>query len=350
MTPSQYTAFITTVDTSIGAIYAEMDPAITWREYVKEDPMTAGSQKTYGWTQMSPKPRPWFGSRMVYEEAPLTYTVIPIPYELTLGMDRFKLDDSDPNAPSIFWRQLPDMARQWKRHPEYEIRDLIENIGIQTGARQLGLDGATFFNTAHSIDPFNPTFNNGSTLFSAGTYCNDFIGTQTIGGTVIGGALSTTSFSTLLQYMQVIPAEDGEVLGIMPDAIIIPATLQVEANFILKATFLAAPQWGGFANNSATPGLTGQVGTADNQLAKVGVRPIINRWLKKAARWYLADTSHSEKPLRWVVREAPRTVPRINENDPIVFDTHRYTWGGWDRVCPAWGYSWLMMRSGPSGG
>ena len=44
MTPSNYAAFITTVDTSIGTIYSEMDPAETWRQYTREHPMTGGSQ------------------------------------------------------------------------------------------------------------------------------------------------------------------------------------------------------------------------------------------------------------------------------------------------------------------
>jgi phage major head subunit gpT-like protein len=82
-------------------------------------------------------------------------------------------------------------------------------------------------------------------------------------------------------------------------------------------------------------------------LSKIGVRPLINPWLKQTKRWYLMDTRHSIKPLLWIVREAPRTVPRVNENDPIVFASHRYTWGGWDRVAPGWGYSWLFARSGP---
>lgn len=344
MTPTNYAAFVTTVDTSIGAIYSQMDAAVTFREYVREDPMTGGEQKVYGWTGMTPKPRPWFGSRMTYEPAPQTYVVTPIPYELTMQMDQFILDDSDPNAMSIFWRKLPDMARQWKRQPEYEIRDLLENSGIQTGSRQNGLDGFTFFNTAHPIDLYNPTFNNGSTLFSGGTYCNDFIGGQTIGGVVIGGALSTTSFSSTRAYMGMIPAEDGETLGLVADAIVIPQTLLDEASFIVKAVTLASPSWGAFAP------LTGQVGAADNMLAKMGVRIVVNRWLRKTQRWYMADTKYTEKPLLWVVREAPRTVPRINPDDPIVFDSHKYTWGGWDRVCPAWGYSFLMLRSGPVGG
>ena len=343
MTPSNYAAFITTVDTTIGQIYLELDPAISYMQYTKLDPMTGGSIKAYGWIGMTPKPRPWYGSRMGYQSAPQTYQVEVIPYESTLYIDKFILDDSDPNAKSIFWAQLPMQARQWKRHPEYEIRDLLESRGVQsTTARQKGLDQLTFFNTAHPINFYNPTFNNGSQMFGAGTYCNDFIGGVTPygGGPVVGGALGIASFTTLRAYMKSIPFEDGETAGITPDAIIIPQTLESEADFILKSTILAAPAWGGFVP------LTGQVGTADNMNAKLGVRIIVNPFLQYTTRWYMVDTSHSEKPVKWVVREAPKTVPRIAEDDPIVFDSHRYTWGGYDRVAPAWGYSWLMARSG----
>jgi phage major head subunit gpT-like protein len=351
MTPANYAAFITTVDTSIGAIYEEMDPTLTWKEYAKIDVMSGGSQKTYGWTGRAPRPRPWLGSRQPYQTAAQTYTLSPIPYESTLFQDRFQLDDSDPNQMSIFWRQLPELARAFKRQPEYECRDLLENVGMQTGVRQLGLDTLPFFSTAHPIDFFNPTTNlGGAALFGStapggtGTYCNDFIGSQTIAGTVIGGALSTTSFTTLRAYGMMIPGEDGEQLGVQFDTLMVPTTLQDEAAFIVKATSLASPTWGGFSP------LTGQVGAADNVLAKVGIRIVVNRALKKTQRFYFFDGSHSVKPLVWLVREAPKTVPRIQENDPIVFDSHRYTWGGWDRVAPGWGYSYLMLRSGPVGG
>ena len=344
MTPANYAPFITTVNTTIGAIYNELDPQSTYKEYCDEITMTGGSQISFGWTGRTPKPRPWFGSRMVYEPAPQTYTVSPIPYELTLGMDRFVLDDSDPNAMSVFWRKLPDMATQWRRHPNFEIRDLLENAGVQSGTRQLGLDGTANFGTAHAIDLYNPTLNAGP-LFATGTYCNDFIGTQTIASTVIGGALSTIAVSTMVEYMKMIPDESGEVLGVVPDALIIPQTLEIEARYILEATFLGTPVWGGFSQ-SAT-----QVGTADNMVRKIGVRPIVNPWLRKPTRFYLADTSHAEKPLHWIVRVPPgQIVPRMSETDPIVFDAHKYLWGGYDRVCPAWNYAWLMLRSAPAGG
>ncbi len=341
ITPAQYTVFNTIADTTMSAVWNTDDAEITHPQWATVHPMTEGAQITFGWTGRMPKPRPWFGSRVLHEPAAQTYTVSPIPYELTYTIDRFVLEDSSANTMSIFWRTLPDMAFQWRRHPEYELRDLLENSGIQTGARQNGLDGLTYFNTAHPIDIYNPGFNPGG-LFSAGSYCNDFTGGGvSIGGVTIGGAFSQNSFSSLLQYMQMIPSEDGETLGIRPDFLMHPQTLQVEVHFLLKATFLAAPQWGAFSP------LTGQVGTADNMLAKIGITPIANPFLKSTTKWYLGDSKRAFKPLIWTVREAPRTIPRVTENDPLVWDSHRFAWGGWDRAMPAWGPSFLLARSGP---
>lgn len=341
ITPAQYAAFITQTNTVIGQVYTEISPAETHTQWSNVE-TTQGSIWTTGWTGKMPKARPWFGSRTVHEPAPQTYSVSPIPYELTYGIDQFKFDDSSVNGQSIFWRELPDMAAQWRKQPEYELRDLLEAAGIQgTTARQLGPDGLSAFNASHPIDLYLPAFNFGG-QFTAGTYCNDFLsGGVSIGGVTIGGALSQTSVASLAAYMQSIPGEDGETLGVTPDAIMIPQTLKTEASIILQAAFWAPPQWGAFAP------LTGQVGAADNMMSRMGIRPIVNPFLRNTKNWYMMDTTHAKKPLLWIVREAPVTVPRMNPQDPIVFDTHRYTWGGWDRVAPAWNLSWLYARSGP---
>ena len=344
LTPQQYAPFITTIDTMLGQVYSQLSAQQTHTQWSTVVPVTGSIWET-GWTQRMPKARPWFGSRVVHEPAAITYQVTPIPYELTYAIDSFVRDDSDVNGQSIFWRMLPDMMFQWARQPEYELRDLLENTGIQSGSRQNGPDPTVpAFSTSHPIDIYNPTLASGSYLFSGGTYCNDFSnGGQTINGTAIGGALSQAAFSSILQYAQMVPDESGEVLGVDIDAMMIPSTLQVEANYILKSTFMAPPTWGAFGS------ITGQVGAGDNVLAKMGVRPIVNKFLRNTKRWYLMDTTHTMKPLIWLNREAPRVVPRVNENDPIVFDRHMMTWGGWDRVAPAWNYAWMIYRSAPTG-
>jgi phage major head subunit gpT-like protein len=341
ITPQNYAAWITTVSTRIGQLYSEMSVAETHTQWSTPETMQ-GSIYSAGWTGRMPKPRAWYGSRVVHEPAPQTYQVEPIPYELTYAIDRFKLDDSDVNGTSIFWRMLPDMVRQWRLQPEYELRDLLEAAGVQgTTARQAGLDGLSFWNTAHPIDIYLPGFNFGG-LFTAGTYCNDFTsGGQTIGGTLIGGALSPTAVTSIVAYMKQIPGEDGETLGVVPNVVMIPNTLELEANLILRAMSWAPPSWGAFAPQ------TGQVGAADNMLAKMGLRPLVNPYLKGTKKFYITDTNHSVRMALWITREAPAVVPRMQENDPMVFDQHKFTWGGWDRCAAGWGFSFLAARSGP---
>lgn len=341
ITPAQYAAWITTVDTRLSQIYSEIGAAETHNQWATTQTMQ-GSIYSAGWTGRMPKARPWYGSRVVHEPAPQTYQVEPIPYELTYALDRFKLDDSDVNGTSIFWRMLPDMVRQWRLQPEYELRDLLEAAGIQgTTARQQGLDGLSFFNASHPIDLYLPAFNFGG-FFTGGVYCNDFIGGVSVASVTVGGALSPTAITSINAYMKSIPGEDGEVLGVQPDVIMVPNALELEANIILKSMFWAPPTWGAFAP------LTGNVGAADNMMARMGLRPLVNPYLRNPKNYYLFDTTHGVKPLLWIMREAPRVVPRLQENDPIVFDQHKYTWGGWDRAAAAWNFSWLAARSGPT--
>src|SRR5271166_4449941 len=95
--PSQYLPFITTIDTTIGQIYASLSSRMTHPEWTTKLSIT-GSVWNAGWTGRMPKARPWFGSRVTHEAAAQTYQVTPIPYELTYAIDRFILEDSDVNT------------------------------------------------------------------------------------------------------------------------------------------------------------------------------------------------------------------------------------------------------------
>lgn len=330
VTPQGFSVFITNVNTLIGAVYDTDDVQSVWKEIATELPCTS-SQLTLGWTGLMPKMRPWFGPRQPHEPNAQTYTVVMVPYENTYTIDRFHLDDDQYG---IYYRMLPDLARQAKRQPDYELRDLIEGNGIYASAsRQAGFDGLSFWNTAHPIDVYNA---------GAGTYVNDFTGGGvSIGGVTVGGALSPTSFTSVFEYMQTIKGEDGERLGVKPNVLMHPPTLRAEVELILKSTFFAPPSWGAYSP------IGSQVGAADNPLKRFGVEPIQNDFLSSNTKWYLMDTTKAFKPFLWVVREATQTVPRVNENDPVVFDTHKFQWGQWNRISPAWDYSFLSARSGP---
>jgi phage major head subunit gpT-like protein len=326
ITPAQFNLFVSTVNTMIGQVYSDLTVPEVWREYCTET-VSSGEQEVYGWTGKLAKPRVWKGSRVEVRANPQTYAVVNMPYEHTLTIDRFHLDD---DKYGIYYRMLPDQALTVRLLPNYWTRDLLENLGDQTGTKQLGPDGLTAFHTAHPVNFYLP---------AAGTYSNDFTGGgQTINQTPIGGAFGPTAFATAVEYGISIKGEDNEPLGVYYNRVMVPAALKLEAELVMKSMFFAPPAWGT---------ITGQVGAADNPLRRFGVEPLINPYLTSNTKWYLFDTTKAFKPIIWQVREQARIAQRVSENDPNVFDRHAYLWGWWGRAAPAWAFTFLFARSGP---
>jgi phage major head subunit gpT-like protein len=324
ITPAQFSVFVTTVNTMIGQAYNDTTEPIL-DQIATTIPMST-EILLFGWTGMLDQMRPWYGPRVAHEPNPQTYQVAAIPFEYTLTIDRFRLDDDQFG---IYYRMLPDVARQAKRWPTYQIRNLLENTAPWTGSFQNGLDGLSNFNTAHLINLYNS---------GLGTYSNDFTGGgSNVGGIQVGGAFSPTAFATLYEYMLTLKGEDNQILGIVADKLMHPAQLKTEVDYVLKSQFFAAAAYGT---------LTGQVGAADNMFRRFGVEPLQNNFLTSATKWYLMDTTKPMKPFTWGLREAPIFVQRVNEDDPVVFDEHNYVWGNWGRGCAAWSYAWLCCRSG----
>jgi phage major head subunit gpT-like protein len=337
ITPANFNVFITNVNTMIGETYS-VTPT-HYQQFASTIPVTSRFLEL-GWTGMLPKMRVWNGPRYAFEPAPQTFLVEVLPYEQTLTLDRFRLDD---DMFGIYYKILPNMARQSKRWPDLETRDLLENAGAYTGTRQNGPDGQAFFSTSHPVDFYNAGISTGI----GSTYVNDFtgggqnvtynkpVGTVT---TLTGGAFNFTSFATVVEYMRYIPAEDGEAWGITPSHIMHAPQLQLEVELVLKSTFAAPPSFGG---------ITGQVGSADNPVRRFGMEPICNELLKNPYTWYVMDNTKAFRPVIWGLRKAPVLVPRTQETDPMVFDSHQFTWGSWGRAVATWGFSQTMARSGP---
>lgn len=336
ITPAQFNVFVTVANTTIGAVYESASVESVYTDFCQVEP-SSSSQNEYAWTGMLNKMRLWNGPRISSEPAPQTYVLPNQAFEgPNVVIDRFRLDD-DKRMYNVYWRMLADMARQARRQPDYMFRDLLENSGDQTGTRQLGLDGLPGFGT-HYIDFYAP---------SKGTYINDFTGGgQNVtyaapgGGTdtvLVGGGMTAAAVSSLWQYMATIPAEDNEPIGVTPNVIMVHPQLRLEAETVLRNTFYAPPSWG--------VDLGGQVGAAENALKRYGLDLVVNRFLKQAYTWYMCDTRQSFKPFIYQVREPVVFTPRINENDPVVYDNHQYQWGQWGRMAVGWGYPFLYARS-----
>lgn len=331
ITPSNWNVLVSTISTAMQNARERTLPLV-YPLFCDEVP-SASTQNVYPWIGRLPKMRLWTGARVVNEAAAQTYTLINQTFESTLSIDRFRLDDDQAG---VYMKMLPYMTEQARIQPDYMLRDLIENVGNQTGTRQNGQDDLTGFNTAHPVDFYNA---------NAGTYSNDFVGgfATTLQGIAytVGGALSSPgAFWSAYEYMMSYKGEDGEPLGIVPDRLMTSQFLKGEAEILLKNSFFSPPAWGF---------ITGQVGAAENPIAKWGIDLCINPLLTNyPLRWYLADTSRATKPFVHQRREATQTVPRVNEQDPAVFDNHTFLYGMWDRQAVGWGPSFLVARSGPA--
>ena len=333
--PTNLAVFVSDLNAAFGNVYLTDPMEDHFGALTTEVPVTT-EQLVIGWQNLMPKARVWLGPRVVNSPALQTKTYVPIPYEITYAIDQFLSQD---DIHGLYNRLLPDLVRQTRRWQAYETRDMLENAGYYTGSYQLGLDGLTFFNTAHLVDFYNS---------SAGTYCNDFSGggqnvsyTKANGGTVnilTGGAFGVSAFKTLFEYAMTVKGEDGERLGVRANTLMHPINLKGEVEVVLKNTFFAPPAWGT---------ITGQVGTAENAWKRYGCTPYQNDFLNDPQMWYLGDANRAYKPLGFGLREAWVVVPRVSETDQIVWDMHQMAWGGKARGMPFWGYSWMLYRSGP---
>lgn len=278
------------------------------------------------WIGMVDKMREWQGPRVVHQPAPQTYFVAIQNFELTESIDQFKLQD---DTYGIYFPTVNFMGEQAKKWPDYQLRDLLQNTGSQTGARQNGTDGLTHWNAAHPIDFWDS---------SKGTYCNDFgTGGVSVGGVTVGGALNPIPFSTLWEEMASRKSESGEPLGLMADLTMTAPQLKITADTILNAQFFAPQTLGN---------LTSQVGAMENQLKGWTDRLVWPDLAGVPLAWYMLVTNKAIKPFSWLLREPPDFVYRITPADPVVFDTHTYLYGSKARGAPAWGLPLLSSRSG----
>jgi len=337
ITPANWLPFITQCNTTIRQAWSELP--VEYPLYTTEVSMGKASIFEDAWIGKMPKMRLWSGPRVYNEPGAQTYQAVPQPFELSYALDRFKYDD---DGFGVFYPMLLDYATQTKHWPEYQIRDFVEASGAWASTQtQLGLDGIANWSTAHQTNIYSLS---GAGTLNAGTaYANDFTGGGvTVNGITVGGAFSQTSVLTLLEYMQTIRAEDGERLRVTPSHVMIPATLQGEAEYVLN-NMLAAASVGYTTWGAAQT----QVGATDNVVGRMGLKMYVNRNLASFTKWYMMDCTKAVKPVRWILREAVRFVPMVSETDPLVVDQHLYSWVGHGRGCPAWSPAWLMARSGP---
>lgn len=101
------------------------------------------SEETYGWMKDLPGIREWIGPRVVHNISAAAYTIVNKPWELTIGVDRDKIED---DKFGIYAPMFNEIGRQTGEFPNRLVFDQLK-AGFTTTC----FDGQYFFDTDHPV-------------------------------------------------------------------------------------------------------------------------------------------------------------------------------------------------------
>lgn len=309
ITPANLSIVFTGIETLFWAAYQAKEP---WWPVIATMIPSSTEQNFYPWMGKIPTMQEWIGPRKTQNAATRGYNLINKPYELTLAVDKFKIEDDTYGVYNPITTEMGWQAKKW---PDYQLRDLIRGTGSH--ANDVGLDGLAFFHASHPVDIYDP---------AKGTYANTF-GSK---------PLTIQNYSAGRAAMMAYKGEDGESLEVVPNLLVVPPQLEEQAKHVLESEYTGQPTIG---TSTET-----QVGATNNVWRGSAKHIVLPELSPDPTTWYLLDTSRAIKPFIFQQRTAVNFVTRIAPDDPRVFDLHEYVYGTDARGNVGYGHSWLAAR------
>lgn len=287
ITPAALAGMFTTFDVRFQQAYAALTP--WWQKIASEVP-SKSEQNTYGWMAKIPTLRKWIGERQLQSLASYAYTLVNDNYELTIEVDRNKIED---DTYGLYAPHVDEMGWQSKKWPDYMAVDVLQ-AAVSTAC----FDGQNFFDASHPISKYAPAL---------GTYSNNFTAT----------ALNYDNYRSVRASMLSYKGEDGKPLAIEPDLLVCPPQLEGIGRAILHADFVAPQTYGGVTN----------VGSQQNLLKGTADLLVIPELAGEATTWYLLSTKRPIKPLVFQLRMNPEFVYMNRPDDINVFMQRKFMFG-----------------------
>lgn len=333
---SNFQFFLTQVRTGYELAYTTTP--VMFPDLATEIPVTNESVVN-GWLGMMPRNREWIGPRVIHTPQPETFLVRVKNFELTWGVDRFRWDDDSLNF-AVYAPWMRQHAENDAKEADWALRDLIFNTGSWSGIT--GTDGLSIWSAVHPIDVYDS---------SLGTFCNDFRGGVAVDGRTVGGALTHSAFETVYSTAATRKMQNQEVGNTVPNKLFASDLLRGPVELVLKNQLVSPGSFAGMGTGIVGSGNAPFVGPMDNPTRGWVDSQLIPDWAKTTAyglQWVLAKTNSAVKPFTLFRRKAAVTVPRVAENDPLVFDQHLYAFGSYQRLAVAPGLPMLSSISGPT--
>ena len=194
--------FFLGLNTTFNATFATPTVPV-WATKIAQMYPASSEVEGFGWTDPAKRARKWVGPRSEDQLGPRTYYVAVEPYEKTIKVDLFDLND---DRYGLYLQWAMSAANMLAKEPDYQMRDLLLNQGAMTGAYQIGVDGLSHFNASHPVNYYDAAY---------GVYNNDYRGASGVGG--IGGPLAMQAYVTARYDMETRKAAHGEAAGINPN-------------------------------------------------------------------------------------------------------------------------------------
>lgn len=256
---------------------------------------SSAKSERYGWLGKMPSVREWIGDRVVMNLAEHDYNILNKDFEITVSVDRNDIED---DTLGIYGPMFQDLGQQTARHPDQLVFDLLA-AGFATEC----YDGQYFFDTDHPVlnaDGTETSVSNhgggsGTPWFLLNTTralkpiiyqerkpfkfvaldketdSNVFLKKQFVYGSdgrcnvgygfwqqAYGSkqTLNATNYAAARAAMASLKGDHGKPLGIMPNLLVVPPSLEGAANKLLKsllATGGETNEWAGTAEVLVAP-------------------------------------------------------------------------------------------------
>ena len=246
-----------------GALEGSIDES--WREVAMTVPGTT-KKDAYKFITDMPGMKKWFGNRITDQWKMEAFEIENVPYESTIELDEFEVDDDTLGVYTPIAAQMGNVAG---RMPAEIVFGHLE-----AGFTVNSYDGTTFFSTTHAW-----------------------------GSNRVTSALDATSLTAGILAMQTVKSANGRIMNINRDLVlVVPPALRTASVGLINNQFL----------------------TDGTNNPNFGVATIVvSNSLTDANNWYLIGRNGLLRPLLFQERMAPRT----RRDDSQLFDKHKYYWG-----------------------
>lgn len=260
------------------------------------------TSNTYSWMQQLDQMRQWVGPRIIRDMANSSFTLTNLPFELTLGVDRYDWEDENTGT---YGPRAAQMGLAAAKLPDQRLALAI--AAGQVGGTGLSFDGLTYFNAGHTLNP-------------AGVQSN-----------VNALGLTAANYETARAAMMNFVGENGQSLGVIPTHLAVGPALEGIGKRILEADIIA-------------DAVVATAGTSNVNKGTAKLLVIPELAAISGTFWMLLDCSKPIKPFVWQLRQAPVFAQMTDPSDFVSFMLRQFIWGVEARGAAGYGPWWLAYQ------